>query len=196
MCFLTSFISRTRESFDSYQNHIDNFYFSFYVSSRKTWKKPNHQKLCFFLIEIFIFKVVTMKTKLMWVETKLKNLNSPVIEVLVMSGKREQKYCSFSRWWGRAKVNDYYRCCRIQPFVSVDVSSRLKQTVNVLCPACQTEVLTKEFILSKYGRIRAVLKTESGLVVLKCEEFNSFPIFLRNMFSNVQNRALRGSGRT
>jgi len=90
----------------------------------------------------------------------------------------------------KAKVNDNYRWCKIQSFISVDVSN-LKQTTNVLYPACQTEVLIKEFILDKHGRIRAVLKMESGLVVLKCEEFNSFPISLRNMFSSIRNRALR-----
>lgn len=35
------------------------------------------------------------------------------------------------------------------------------------------------------------MKILSGLVVLKCEEFNYFPFFLRNMFSDIRN-SIRG----
>lgn len=55
------------------------------------------------------------------------------------------------------------RHCRTQSSVSVVVSN-LKPTTEVLYPACQI----KEFVLGKHGRIRAVLKMESGLVALKC----------------------------
>lgn len=77
------------------------------------------------------------------------------------------------------------RHCRTQSSLSVVVSN-LKPTIKVLCPACQI----KEFVLGKHSRIRAVLKMESGLVVLKCQEFNPFPISPRNMFSSIRSSAL------
>lgn len=48
-------------------------------------KKPNHQK-AMFSPEIFIFKMVTMKTKcLMWVETKLKNVEGPITQPVLLA---------------------------------------------------------------------------------------------------------------
>lgn len=78
-------------------------------------------------------------------------------------------------------MNDCCRGYRIQCF-----APNLRQTINVLYPA----VLIKEFVLGEHYSIRAVLKMELGLAILKCEEFNSFPVSLKNM-STIRNRVLR-----
>lgn len=135
------------------------------------------KKLCFLQTEMFTFKMVSTKTKCITIETKLKDsgcfVTLPVslanftfydgIDLLVQSGKEATEILYFqlmmSRGWSR------WLLWLLQSFVSVVVSN-LKPTVNVLYPACQTGVSIKEFILGKHGRIRVVLKVESGFVVL------------------------------
>lgn len=142
------------------------------------------KKLCFLQIEMFTFKMVSTKTKCITVEAKLKDSGGPVtwasftcklrflwwywyVSSVGERGSRNTVLLTDDEEGLEQMTTMITRHCRTQSFVSV-VASNLKPTINVLYPACQTGVLIKEFILGKHGRIRAVLKMESGLVVLKC----------------------------